>query len=55
MIIGAILNKFDRRRQAFAYSDATYAYDYSYGGKRQKRDLVAPLAQQALEQHSTQD
>ena len=55
VIIGAVLNKFDRRTHAFAYSDASYAYDYSYGGKRQQRDLVAPQAPPALEQHSTQE
>lgn len=53
LVVGAILNKFDRKTHAFAYSDASYAYDYSYGGKRQKRNLVAPLAPPALEQHST--
>jgi capsular exopolysaccharide synthesis family protein len=55
VIIGAILNKFDRRTHAFAYSGASYGYDYSYAGEREKRDLVAPQAPPALEQHTTEE
>lgn len=43
-IVGGILNKFDRRAAGLAYGDASYAYNYKYGGSAVKRTLIAPTA-----------
>jgi Mrp family chromosome partitioning ATPase len=41
-VVGAILNKFDRKAAGFQYGGATYGYDYKYGGEAKKRSLIAP-------------
>ena len=41
-VIGAILNKFDRKAAGFGYGYASYGYDYKYGGQAPKRSLIAP-------------
>lgn len=41
-VVGAILNKFDRKAAGFGYGYSTYGYDYKYGGEAPKRQLIAP-------------
>lgn len=51
-VIGAILNKFDRKAAGFGYGYSGYGYDYKYGGEARKRSLIAPepaTTQQAAE------
>lgn len=38
-VVGAILNKFDRKGQGYSF-DGGYGYNYSYGAKSRKRALI---------------
>jgi capsular exopolysaccharide synthesis family protein len=42
MVIGGILNKFDRKAAGFGYGNSSYGYTYEYGGRAPKRSLIAP-------------